>query len=210
MIRRLADATLWWPAAFDLYQSAIGAPECHRRFITEQVLPRPGQRVLDVGCGVGASLKFIPDGVGYCGIDISPSYIEAARRAHGSRGEFVCVDLQNAGALSGPFDTAFAFGVLHHLPDDAIPALGALLTRVLRPGGTFVSIDPCHVDTQPIWSKCLMAFDRGRHIRTEEGYRQVLGAWGKPSTSTTLDMLRIRYAMAICRVNLAVPDVSRV
>jgi len=120
------------------------------------------------------------------------------------------LDLQNAGALSGPFDTAFAFGVLHHLPDDAIPALGALLTRVLRPGGTFVSIDPCHVDTQPIWSKCLMAFDRGRHIRTEEGYRQVLGAWGKPSTSTTLDMLRIRYAMAICRVNLAVPDVSRV
>jgi len=99
VIRRLADATLWWPAAFDLYQSAIGAPECHRRFITEQVLPRPGQRVLDVGCGVGASLKFIPDGVGYCGIDISPSYIEAARRAHGSRGEFVCVDLQNAGAL---------------------------------------------------------------------------------------------------------------
>ena len=208
MIRRLADATLWVPAAFDVYQSAIGAPGCHRRFITEQVRPRPGQQLLDVGCGVGASLKFIPDGVRYTGFDISPSYIDAARRTYGSRGQFLCVDLQHADALTGPFDTAFAFGVLHHLPDEVIPALGSLLRRVLRPGGTFVSIDPCRFDAQPILSKWMMASDRGRHIRNEEGYRQLLEPWGNLSTATTLDMLRIRYAMAICRVTFPPGDGS--
>ena len=118
MIRRLAEVALSRPSAFAAYQSVVGAPDCHRRFITEHVAAADGERVLDIGCGVGASVSFIPDGVSYVGIDISAPYIEAARRTYGGRGTFVCADLQDAWRSDlGVFDKAFAFGVLHHLPD---------------------------------------------------------------------------------------------
>lgn len=204
MIRQLADATLWVPSAFAAWQAAIGAPECHRRFMRDEVQPQPGQRILDIGCGVGASLEFVPSGVDYTGLDISQSYIDAARRTYGARGTFICADLRDAARQPiGTFDTAFAFGVLHHLPDEAMPALAELLSRSLRPGGAFVSIDPCRSTEQPIWSRFLMSVDRGRHIRTEEELRKVLRVCGAASTATSLDRLKIRYRMVVCR--LAVP-----
>ncbi len=199
MIRRVTEAALARPSAFASYQAAIGAPACHQRFIAEYVRARAGQRILDIGCGVGASLRFVPDGVEYVGVDISPQYIEAARRTYGARGTFICADLgDDQCARLGLFDTAFAFGVLHHLPDETMGVLATLLTRVLRPGGSFVSIDPCRYDRQPLWSRVMMALDRGRHIRTEAEYKRVLASFGPATTRLHLDMLNIRYAMVTC------------
>lgn len=201
MIRRLTEITLSRPSAFAAYQAAIGAPRCHRRFIVEQVAPAPGERVLDIGCGVGASLRFVPDGVEYVGVDISPQYIEAARRKYGGRGTFVCADLrERQNGRYGIFDKAFAFGVLHHLADDDIAALARVLSRTLAPHGSFVSIDPCRHENQPAWSRFMMAFDRGRYIRTEAGYRQALAPCGAATTQLRLDLLNVPYAMVICRV----------
>jgi len=71
MIRNIALNILSVPCLFDLYQSVVGAPACHRYFICDIVQAKTGQRILDVGCGVGAGLKYLPTGVEYVGVDIS-------------------------------------------------------------------------------------------------------------------------------------------
>jgi len=55
MLMELAKKALASPGVFGTYQSLIGAPGCHRRFIHEMVRPIRGERILDIGCGVGAS-----------------------------------------------------------------------------------------------------------------------------------------------------------
>jgi ubiquinone/menaquinone biosynthesis C-methylase UbiE len=82
--------------------------------------PRPGQRVLDIGCGFGDTARQIaamvqPEGE-VLGVDASPRFIEAARaeadEAAVANVRFTVADVE-AGGLDGGFDRAFSrFGTM--------------------------------------------------------------------------------------------------
>ena len=106
---------------------------------------RPGDRVLDVGCGHGYwSGQFVRRGCTVVGIDASPTGVDIARRAHtGARFEVmdVCADL--LGALDeAPFDLIVSTEVIEHLYSPQMWAAGCL--RALRPGGTAILSTPYH------------------------------------------------------------------
>ncbi len=82
--------------------------------------PRPGERVLDIGCGFGDTAKRIAELVGpegrVVGADVSPRFIESASREAQDAGlanvAFAVADVQTA-PLGGPFDMAFSrFGTM--------------------------------------------------------------------------------------------------
>jgi SAM-dependent methyltransferase len=55
--------------------------------------PKPGERVLDVGCGQGVLAPSIAaSGAEYVGLDASPRLLELAGKAHGRDGKFVLGD----------------------------------------------------------------------------------------------------------------------
>lgn len=143
------------PAAFDrgaaAYDRLVGAnPGYHaglRR--AARTLAQPGggagARLLDAGCGTGAStaalLAAAPDAE-IVGVDASAGMLARARAKRWPSGvrfvESRVEDLAEAG-LAGPFDGIFAAYLFRNLPDpDA--ALRAL-RRLLRPGGVLVVHD---------------------------------------------------------------------
>ncbi len=80
---------------------------------------RPGERVLDIGCGGGATTQQAADLVGaggrVVGVDISRPMLELARRRAEGRSNITFIEADaGAGALPGaPFDAAFSrFGVM--------------------------------------------------------------------------------------------------
>lgn len=203
MLIELAKKALAWPAVFDTYQSLIGAPECHRRFIHDMVRPMPGERILDVGCGVGASLRYIPDSVDYVGVDISEAYIVRAKADHDHRGKFICADITALDpAAFGTFDRAFSFGVLHHLSDDVAARAVKFVRRVVKPGGLFISIDPCHVSGQRLVAKLMIEHDRGEYIRDPSGFERLVSDSGVVHTEIYHDLLRIPYTQIVMRVEM--------
>jgi ubiquinone/menaquinone biosynthesis C-methylase UbiE len=107
--------------------------------------PRPGTRVLDVGCGFGDSTQLIARAVGpsgeAIGIDCAPNFIEAARADAALTGVanagFVVADVESEG-LGGPYDAAFSrFGTMFFmLPGAALRNI----RRALKPGAQLTMI----------------------------------------------------------------------
>jgi len=104
----------------------------HRDLFFE-LLPRPGRRTLDLGCGEGRlSRDLAARGYSMVGVDLAPEMVEAARAADPS------IELHLADAASLPFpDGAFDLVVAFMSLQDVDDLDGAVResARVLEPGG---------------------------------------------------------------------------
>jgi SAM-dependent methyltransferase len=195
-------AVLERPSAYERLQQVLGAKAARKRFAEEFLRPFAGARLLDIGCGTGSLLDDLPPGVDYFGFDVNQSYIEAARKRHGTRGRFFCAAVGEEPDVveNESFDLVVARGVLHHLSDDDVRHLLGVARRCLRPGGAFVSSDPTRHEGQSRVARLLIALDRGRNVRTPDGYRQLLNEhFAKAETWLITDLLRVPYSHHIAR-----------
>lgn len=79
-------------------------------------------------------------------------------------------------SVTGTFDLIVLEGVLHHIDDSvAVEALTFARDR-LAPGGRVVTLDVVLVERQHPIARALAKLDRGRNVRTLEGYRDLVGA----------------------------------
>jgi cyclopropane fatty-acyl-phospholipid synthase-like methyltransferase len=188
----------------------IGAQRARTELANLYLRVRPGERILDIGCGPADILTYLPQ-VEYVGFDISPKYIEAARQRFSQRGEFHCQEV-NATSLSQfqAFDVVNACGIVHHLDDAAAVHLFEIARAALKPTGRLVTFDGCYVPGQSRMARYLLSRDRGEYVRTEEQYvslaRQVF-----PRVSVHLrhDLLRIPYTHIILECSAAETEEGR-
>ena len=104
------------------------------------------EHVLDVGCGIGGTARFIATQTGcrVTGIDLTPEYIAAANMLTKMTGLGDRVSHEIASALAMPyagetFDAAITIHVAMNIPDRA--ALYGEIARVTKPGATFCVYD---------------------------------------------------------------------
>ncbi|TMP94117.1 MAG: class I SAM-dependent methyltransferase, partial [Verrucomicrobia bacterium] len=106
------------PFVYNLFQGVVGGNALRRKIIRNHVRARPGDKVIDIGCGPAQALQSLPQ-VEYLGLDINPDYIAFARRAYGDKGTFVVGNTQSLRGDSRfkDADIVIAIAVLHHLDD---------------------------------------------------------------------------------------------
>lgn len=163
-------AVLSHPTVYSLFQNLMGAKKGWRDFVSHELKPWPGMRILDIGCGPCDILEYLPT-VEYYGYDISPSYIERATRRFGDRGKFAArlVTLDEVAALP-KMDAVIGSGLLHHLDDDVAKHVISLALNVLKPGGRLLTIDPVFENGQNLIARYIISKDRGRNVRKKDGY----------------------------------------
>jgi SAM-dependent methyltransferase len=189
----LPPSVLEYPHGFDLYQRLVGAPASKRRFVDGFVRARSGDRVLDLGCGTGALLGYLPDDVEYVGVDVDAGYVEAAQKRYGERATFVVADATTY-RPNAAFDIAIAYGVVHHLEDAQV----AGLLRVARSASRFVAAEPCRTPDAGTLEAFLMQHDRGKHIRSEDEYVRIAReVFDRVDSRLVAGTYRIPFTLAI-------------
>ena len=130
-----ADGQHWNPVRYRRCASFV--PELGRDLV-ELLDPRPGERVLDLGCGDGTlTARLAERGCTVIGVDRSAAFVAAARR----RGlEVVAGDARRLHLTelpAGEFDAVFSNAVLHWIRQPVAVIRG--VHRLLRRGGRYVA-----------------------------------------------------------------------
>lgn len=158
------------PIIYTSYQKIVGGYNARKCFVKNNVKPVIGERILDIGCGPGDILDFLPE-VDYTGIDLDDDYIEQAKKKYGDRGTFICSGVDSLTLnTTKKFDTVMTAGVLHHLNDDQCLKVFKTAKDVLKPNGKFISFDGVYISNQNKIAKYFLKKDRGQFIRTQPEY----------------------------------------
>jgi ubiquinone/menaquinone biosynthesis C-methylase UbiE len=117
--------------------------ELFKRHLVESAGIKPGQDVLDLGCGTGTltlMLKQSAPRAHVTGLDGDPAILAIARRKADDAG--LCVQWDEGMAYALPylnrsFDVVVSSLVIHHLATDNKRSAFREVHRILRPGGMF-------------------------------------------------------------------------
>jgi sarcosine/dimethylglycine N-methyltransferase len=113
-----------------------------------------GMSALDIGAGVGGPARFLASTYG-CevkGVDLSESFVEAARYLTQRTGQTGHVTFETASALALPFgDGAFDIALLQHVAMNIFDRarLYREIRRALKSGGRFATFDVVSIGDEP-------------------------------------------------------------
>ncbi|RYJ31740.1 putative methyltransferase [Streptomyces sp. L-9-10] len=124
---------------------------------------RPGDAVLDAGCGTGRALPPLRDAVGargtVLGVDLTPEMLTAAVRAgRHTAGQLLLADVSRLPVRSAVLHAVFGAGLIAHLPHPGENLRE--LARVVRPGGRLALFHPI--------GRAALAARQGRRITDED------------------------------------------
>ena len=131
---------------YDPLTRLLGLRSAHRQLIDDADV-RPGQRVLEIGCGTGnltLLVKRLQPQTEVVGIDPDPKALARARRKAGRGQLAVRFDQGFAGTLPYPdasFERVLSAFMFHHLDADEKRRGFREVFRVLRPGGSLHLVD---------------------------------------------------------------------
>jgi SAM-dependent methyltransferase len=185
------------PQAYQLYWTLIGGAERSRILVRDYIRPRQGDRILEIGCGPGTIVPYLPQGE-YVGFDANCEYIEKASHRF-PHAKFICENVSDYSlSQKSYFDIVLALGIVHHLNDEQSVQLFRVAHDALRPGGRMVTLDGVWTNGQSRTERYLLAKDRGRFVRDEAGYLSLAAkVFSQIKSHLRPHLLRIPYTHII-------------
>jgi ubiquinone/menaquinone biosynthesis C-methylase UbiE len=169
---------------YDLVAKVLGADRA-RQTLFDLAPLRPGDRVLDIGCGTGTFVTMLKQhypSIEVTGLDPDPKALARAKHKAEQAKVPVHFDQGFADSLEYPgasFDVVFSSFMFHHLEGSNREKTLREVRRVLKPGGNFYLLD---FEVSPSVHGLFNLFHSGERLRdnTESRILTLLGDAGFP------------------------------
>ena len=139
--------------------------------LVELLEPKPGEHILDIGCGTGhLTAQIAASGAIVRGIDRSAEMVRQAREKFPEL-RFDVMDAREI-ALDESFDAVFSNATLHWIKEPERVIRG--ISRTLRPSGRFVPNSAAKGMLQDLWKRLKKAGEwccPKRHLRARGSFR---------------------------------------
>ncbi|HET7177222.1 MAG TPA: cyclopropane fatty acyl phospholipid synthase [Solirubrobacterales bacterium] len=132
--RSMTYSCAYWQGAADL----DAAQEAKLDLVCRKIGLRPGERVLDVGCGWGSLARHVAERCGARVLGVTVSREQAALARERTAGLPVEIRVADYRALDEPFDRAVSIGMFEHVEPGQYRVYFETLARCLAPGGLFL------------------------------------------------------------------------
>ena len=141
--------------------SLEAAQERKLELICRKLCLRPGDRLLDIGCGWGSLIIHAAThhGVRAVGVTLSPSQAEVARRRIAAAGLTGAVEVRVADyrqLTDGGFEAVASVGMYEHVAARDYGNYAATVARLLVPGGRFLNHGIAHIKPGPDHDRTFM------------------------------------------------------
>ncbi|WP_266160657.1 cyclopropane fatty acyl phospholipid synthase [Dyella silvatica] len=132
--RRMVYSCGYWAQADNLDDAQLAKLD----LICRKLKLKPGQRVLDIGCGWGEALKYAAERYGVIGVGVTVSAEQAAYARTLCEGLPIDIRLQDYHELDEHFDAIFSIGMFEHVGPLNYRSYFEMARRCLRDDGLFL------------------------------------------------------------------------
>ncbi|HEX3950209.1 MAG TPA: cyclopropane fatty acyl phospholipid synthase [Steroidobacteraceae bacterium] len=139
LYERMLDPRMIYSCAY--WESAGTLEEAQRAkldLVFRKLALKPGQRVLDVGCGWGGALEYAAKEYGVEGVGVTISREQADYARKRCAGLPIEIRLEDYRATRGDFDHIYSIGMFEHVGPKNYRTYMQTVRRCLRPGGRFL------------------------------------------------------------------------
>jgi cyclopropane-fatty-acyl-phospholipid synthase len=136
---RMLDSRMMYSCAYWVNATTLEEAQVAKLNLTQDKLGlKPGQRVLDVGCGWGGALKHAVERYGVSGVGVTISKEQAELARNRVAGLPVEIRLTDYRELDDQFDHAYSIGMFEHVGAKNYRTYLEVVRRCLKPGGRFL------------------------------------------------------------------------
>jgi SAM-dependent methyltransferase len=190
---------------YGLFQNIVGSDRSTQQLVDTYLGDTTGLEIVDIGSGVSHILEFIRPAK-YTAIEPNISYLDSASNKFKNRVTPVNLGVGDPRLedLSLKADVVLILGVLHHLDDSLSKECLRLAKRCLRDKNSKVLIlEAALTPKQNLIARLLIKNDRGKNVRTREGYEGLIKSeFESYSSEIRTDLLNIPYTHFISTARL--------
>ena len=203
LIKRILDIS----TVYNLYQYIIGCNKLLKKYSDIFIIPEAQKytcrlNFLDLGCGTGNIIKYLPENINYTGIDYSENYINFDKNKFPQH-KFFRKDAKESFIFQEKFDIIFSEALISNFNDEEVVNLFKSIINCANPDCKIIISDLNYSSDLSFFEKFLLKNERGNVMRGKTQYEELISGYFKiEKISEVKDLYIIPYKKIVfeCRL----------